>query len=114
MTNRKISITEDFWVILLQIIPVLIHEAAVVHFIDNLIKFNFGKYRMVVGDNHQIGVGTSLVKVVVNGQIVGQFLQLAATHNRLVVTNIGPFAALAQSLDHVEDRKRQRLTSRYI
>src|SRR3546814_11604170 len=62
ITNRKISITEDFWGILLQIIPVIIHEAAVVHFIDNLIKFNLGKYRMVVGDNHQIGVGTSLVK----------------------------------------------------
>src|SRR3546814_14745060 len=46
ITNRKISITEDFWGILLQIIPVIIHEAAVVHFIDNLIKFNLGKYRM--------------------------------------------------------------------
>src|SRR3546814_15777773 len=45
ITNRKISITEDFWGILLQIIPVIIHEAAVVHFIDNLIKFNLGKYR---------------------------------------------------------------------
>src|SRR3546814_17099086 len=89
ITNRKISITEDFWGILLQIIPVIIHEAAVVHFIDNLIKFNLGQYRMVVGDNNQIGVGTSLVKVVVTGQIVGQFLQLAANHTRLVETNFG-------------------------
>src|SRR3546814_5731502 len=83
--------------------------AAVVHFIDNLIKFNLGKYRMVVGDNHQIGVGTSLVKVVVNGQIVGQFLQLAASHNRIVETNFGAFAALAQSLDHVERHRASKI-----
>src|SRR3546814_19787318 len=64
---------------------------------------------MVVGDNHQIGVGTSLVKVVVNGQIVGQFLQLAASHNRIVETNFGAFAALAQSLDHVERHRAPKI-----